>query len=51
MLQLMVKLYNKITQTTKFLRVVKDEKLKWSDNCHYIKGKISRGLGMLSKAK
>ncbi len=39
------------TQTTKFLGVVLDDKLKWTNHCQYIKGKIARGLGILVKAR
>ena len=37
--------------STKFLGVMQDSKLSWSDHIFYIKGKISKGLGILSKAR
>ena len=36
---------------TKFLGVVLDELLTWKDHIKYIKGKISRGVGIICKAR
>ena len=41
----------KPVSTTKFLRVILDEKLQWSDHINYIKNKISKALGIVYKAK
>ena len=38
-------------KVTKFLGVMIDEHLKFNDHIQYIKGKMSRGLGVLYKAK
>jgi hypothetical protein len=38
-------------ESTKFLGVVIDYKLCWSDHIHYIKSKISKGIGILCKAR
>ena len=42
-----------ITQvtTTKFLGIIIDSSLSWRDHILTIKGKVSRGIGILSKAK
>lgn len=37
--------------STRFLGVVIDHKLKWSEHIQYTKGKISKGLGILCKAR
>lgn len=37
--------------STKFLGVVIDYKLCWSEHIHYIKSKISKGIGILCKAR
>ena len=36
---------------TKFLRVILDDKLKWTHPISYIKNKISKGMGILLKAR
>ena len=36
---------------TKFLGVIIDKKLTWKENILYISDKISRGIGMIIKAK
>ena len=38
-------------QKTKFLRIIIDNKLKWKDHISYITGKVSRGVGMIIKAR
>ena len=38
-------------ESTKFLGVVIDSKLNWNEHLKYIKGKISRGIGILCKAR
>ena len=37
------------TNCTKFLGIYMDEKLKWDQHLNYVSGKISRGLGMISR--
>ena len=36
---------------TKFLGVIIDNKVNWKDHINYIAGKISRGIGMIIKAR
>ena len=36
---------------TKFLGVIIDNKINWKDHVSYIAGKVSRGIGMMIKAK
>ena len=36
---------------TKFLGVIIDSKLNWSDHIRYIKNKISKSIGILTKIK
>ena len=38
-------------KSTKFLGIMIDEQLKFCEHIQYIKGKISRGLGIIYKAK
>jgi hypothetical protein len=38
-------------ESTKFLGVIIDSKMTWSEHIQYIKGKISRSIGMLYKAR
>ena len=39
------------TEQTKFLGVVIDYKLSFQDHINYIKGKVSRGIGIICKAR
>ena len=36
---------------TKFLEVILDDKLKWTHHISYIKNKISKGMGIILKAR
>ena len=38
-------------QNTKFLGIIIDNKLNWKDHISYIAGKVSRGVGMIIKAR
>ena len=38
-------------ETTKFLGVYLDSKLNWSHHINYIKGKVARAIGVISKAR
>ena len=40
-----------ISNYAKFLGVIIDKNLTWYDHIHYISGKISKGVGILSKLK
>ena len=40
-----------ISNYAKFLGVIIDKNLTWHDHIHYISGKISKGVGILSKLK
>ena len=40
-----------VVQKTKFLGVIIDEKLSFQEHTLYLKGKVSRGLGIMHKAK
>ena len=44
---------NKIEEVkkTKFLGVIIDNKLSWKDHVAHLVGKVSRGLGMIIKAR
>ena len=49
-----VKINNKIiseVESAKFLGVTLDNKLSWSQHIKHIKGKIAKGIGILSKAR
>ena len=35
----------------KYLRVIKDHKLKWCEHISYVKNKVSMGLGIIFKAR
>ena len=41
----------KQTQFTKFLGVIIDDKLKWTRHISYIQNKISKGMGIMLKAR
>ena len=36
---------------TKFIGVIIDSQLKWNEDIQHVKAKISRGLGIISKAR
>ena len=38
-------------KSTKFLGIIIDDSLKWGEHAKYVKGKISRGIGILCKAR
>ena len=38
-------------KNTKFLGVIIDEKLIWSDHIRYIKNKISKSIGIINKTR
>ena len=40
-----------ITRSTKFLGVIIDNKLKWTDHITYIKKKISKAIGIIHRAR
>ena len=40
-----------IVNSTKFLGVYIDDKLKWNVHINYVSGRISRGLGMISRVR
>ena len=39
------------TKNTKFLGVIIDNKLRWSDHINYIKNKISKSIGIINKTR
>ena len=39
------------TDHTKFLGVIIDSKLNWTNHISYITGKIARGIGVITKAR
>ena len=39
------------TKNTKFLEVIIDHKLNWSDHILYIKNKISKSIGIINKTR
>ena len=38
-------------QCTKFLRIIIDDGLKWTDHISYIKNKIAKGFGIILRAR
>ena len=40
-----------LTRSTKFLGIIIDDKLKWTEHIAYVKNKISKSSGILSKAR
>ena len=40
-----------ISNYAKFIGVIIDKNLAWHDHIHYISGKISKGIGIISKLK
>ena len=39
------------TKITKFIGVIIDNKLRWSDHINYIKNKLSKSIGIINKTR
>ena len=54
MSNLKLNIHNQNTQkvnATKFLGVIVDDKLSWFNHVQYVKTKISRGIGVIARAR